>query len=200
MIVGLTGNFGMGKSYVLSVFRRLGAVTIDSDKIVDVLLKEKEIIRKVKSLLGDEVLNNDGNLNKGKVANKIFDNNKLRNNLEVLLHPIVFSRIDAFLSKIRNKRCIVVVEVPLLFEGEYQRKFDRVLTVYTTKKTAIERLMHTGLSRAEALSRLKAQISINTKKKLADYTINNNYSKQQTYKKVEIIYRLMREDMEKKNR
>ena len=72
LLVGLTGNYGMGKSAVLSVFQKLGALTLDTDKIVGSLLVEKDVLGKIRNILGDTVFYKDGSLNKRKVAEIIF--------------------------------------------------------------------------------------------------------------------------------
>ena len=158
MVIGLTGNYGMGKSYVLSVFRELGAMVLDSDDIVDLLLQDSGVIFKIKKILGSCVEKEDGTLDKGEVAKIIFNNNELRKKLEVLLHPLVFARVEASLQKIKGRRRLAIVEVPLLFEGGYQDRFNRTITVFTTQKAAIERLMKAGVSRSNAMKRLKAQL------------------------------------------
>lgn len=195
MVIGLTGNYGMGKSYVLSVFRELGAIVLDSDDIVDLLLQDSGVISKIKKILGSCVEKEDGTLDKGKVAKIIFDNSELRNKLEVLLHPMVFARVEASLQKIKGRRRLAIVEVPLLFEGGYQGRFNRTITVFTSQKAAIERLMKAGVSSSNVMKRLKAQLPARTKKKLADYVIDNNGTKQSTRRQVEKIYKIMLDEM-----
>ena len=188
MIIGLTGNYGMGKSFVLSVFKELGAIVLDSDEIVSHLLKDKKVILRIKKILGDRIEKPDGTLDKCEVAKIIFNNSELREKLEVLLHPMVFDNIQYYLKKISGKKKLIVVEVPLLFEGGYQGRFERTVTVFTTQKTALERLMKTGVTRSNALKRLKAQLPIKIKKKKADFLIDNNGPKQRTRSQVESIY------------
>lgn len=195
MVIGLTGNYGMGKSYVLSVFRELGAIVLDSDDIVDLLLQDSGVISKIKKILGSCVEKEDGTLDKGKVAKIIFDNSELRNKIEVLLHPMVFARVEASLQKIKGRRRLAIVEVPLLFEGGYQGRFNRTITVFTSQKAAIERLMKAGVSSSNVMKRLKAQLPARTKKKLADYVIDNNGTKQSTRRQVEKIYKIMLDEM-----
>lgn len=195
MVIGLTGNYGMGKSYVLSVFRELGAIVLDSDDIVDLLLQDSGVISKIKKILGSCVEKEDGTLDKGKVAKIIFDNSELRNKLEVLLHPMVFARVEASLQKIKGRRRLAIVEVPLLFEGGYQGRFNRTISVFTSQKAAIERLMKAGVSSSNVMKRLKAQLPARTKKKLADYVIDNNGTKQSTRRQVEKIYKIMLDEM-----
>lgn len=188
MVIGLTGNYGMGKSFVLSVFKELGAIVLDSDEIVSHLLDDKKVILRIWKILGDRVLNQYGRLDKTEIAKIIFNNSELRERVEVLLHPMVFDNIENYLKKVSGKRRLIIVEVPLLFEGGYQGRFERTLTVFTTQKTALERLMKAGVSRSNALKRLKSQLPIRIKKKNADFLIDNNGPKQRTRSQVESIY------------
>lgn len=197
LTAGLTGNIGMGKSYVLSVFRSLGAVTLESDRIVSMLLQQHDVIMRVRKLLGDGVIGAGKNLDKKAVADMIFREPVLRKGLEEIIHPLVFEKIHDFISRVRERGCIVVVEVPLLFEGDYQDRYDKVITVFTTKKAALERLLRSGFSRDEALSRMKTQLPITQKKKRSDYVIDNNGPREKTKKQVENIYRELLEEMKK---
>jgi len=191
----LTGNYGMGKSYVLSVFRELGAIVLDSDDIVGLLLQDRWVIFKLRKLLGKTVEKEDGTLDKSEIAKIIFNNSELRKQLEALLHPLVFARVEAYLKKIKGSRRLAIIEVPLLFEGGYQGRFNRTITVFTTQKAAIERLMRAGVSRSNAMKRLKAQLPPRTKKKLADYVIDNNGTKQSTRWQVKEIYEKLIKEM-----
>lgn len=195
LVAGLTGNFGMGKTYVLSVFRDLGAVTIDSDRVVGVLLNEEKVIGRMAGILGEGVVGRNGKLDKKAIADKIFSNDKLRADVEAFIHPLALSRIDDFIRKIKKRETVVVVEVPLLFEGAFQERFKRIITVYTTEETALERLVRSGFARSDVLARLRNQLPIETKKKRADHTIDNSGPKEETRKQVEKIYRLLVEEM-----
>jgi len=185
----------MGKSYVLSVFRELGAIVLDSDDIVALLLQDRGVVLEIKKILGRCVVREDGTLDKGQVAEIIFNNSKLRTKLEVLLHPMVFARVEAYLRKIKGRRQLKIVEVPLLFEGGYQTRFDRTISVFTTQKAALERLRRAGVSRSKVMKRLQAQLPARTKKRLADYIIDNNGTRQSTRRQVEKIYYKLIEEM-----
>ncbi|MFZ2197274.1 MAG: dephospho-CoA kinase, partial [Thermodesulfovibrionales bacterium] len=192
----LTGNYGMGKSFVLSVFEELGAIVLDSDAIVRHLLEDKQVILKIRKILGDRVVKQDNALNKAEIAKIIFKSNILREQLQALLHPMVFDDMQKHLNKINGKKKLIIVEVPLLFEGGYQGRFERTITVFTTQKTALERLTKTGVSRSNALKRLKAQLPIKIKKKNADFLIDNNGPKQKTRRQVESIYNKLLDEMD----
>ncbi|GAB4484948.1 MAG: dephospho-CoA kinase [Thermodesulfovibrionales bacterium] len=191
MIAALTGNYGMGKSTVLACFNALGAITIDSDRIVAELLVKKPVVAKISRVLGPGVLAQDGRLDKKRTAALVFTDKRKRRKLENLLHPLVFREVEKRIRKIRAGKAVVIVEVPLLFEGRYQSRFARTITVHTTRKTALARLAGSGISGREALRRLRAQLPISVKKKRADFTVDNNGSRASTRAQVGRIYRVL---------
>jgi len=188
----------MGKSYVLALFRKLGAVTLDSDRIVELLLKEGWVIEKVRLLLGEDVLAPGGGLDKKAVADKIFHDRDVKEKLEALLHPLVFEKVKDFIGRMKNRDSLVIVEVPLLFEGNYQDGFEKIITVYTSDRIAVERLAAAGVPQEDALARMKNQLPISEKKDRADYVIDNGGSKEETRTQVEKIYRLLSEELTKR--
>lgn len=190
-IVGLTGSYGMGKSTVLSMFRRLGAITLNADNIVDLLLNEKDVLEKIEKLLGKEVFNKDGALDKEKVSDLIFADDTLRHSLEDILHPLVFEKIESFLGR---KDKLAIIEVPILYERGYKDRFDRIITVCTKEEIALDRLEKKGIAREKALMILKTQLPIEEKIKLSDFVIDNSGTLEETMAQVEIIYNRLLED------
>ena len=188
LLVGLTGNYGMGKSTVLPMFEKLGVITLDTDRIVKSLLIEKNVLEKIRGLLGDNVFYKNSSLNKKKVADLIFKNDVLRYSLEDILHPLVFERIKIFLDKINGDK-IIIIEVPLLHERGYKDRFDKTITVYTNEEVALNRLEKDGTTREEALLRLKSQLPIAKKVKQSDFVIDNNGTIEKAMAQVEIIYK-----------
>jgi dephospho-CoA kinase len=195
-VAALTGNYGMGKSSVVSLFRECGAYTLDSDAIVSSLLQKKAVIERIRILLGPEVLNADNRLNKSVVAAIIFQNKTARKKIEALLHPLVFLAMEAAIKKIKADSGVVIVEVPLLFEGGFQKRFDKTIVVCTNQKTALSRLKKAGVSRKYALARLHAQMDIREKKRLADYVIDNNGTRQQVMVQVRKVFKALIEGKE----
>jgi dephospho-CoA kinase len=194
LLVGLTGNYGMGKSAVLSVFQKLGALTLDTDEIVGSLLAEKDILGKIRNILGDTVFYTDGSLNKKEVAEIIFRDEALRHSIEDILHPLVFGKIDLFFEKNVTACKIAVIEVPLLFEKGYQKRFDRTITVYCKEEEALSRLRKEGINREDALLRLRTQLPVVEKIRRSNFTIDNNGSIAETERQAEKIYgRLVKE-------
>jgi len=193
-IAGLTGNYGMGKSAVLQMFRELGAITIDADWVVQHLLKGKPVLKKIKTLFGAGVFDKKGNLDKAKVAQRIFKNKSLRIKLEDLLHPLVFERIDDFFAKTADGKKVFIVEAPLIFERGYEGRFDKMITVFIKDTTAINRLSMHGIPAKEVVERLKCQLPIKDKIKKSDYKIDNSGLPEETRKQVEVVYKKLAED------
>lgn len=187
--VGLTGNYGMGKSTVAELFRKLGAYVIDTDKIVDELMNDRDVLDEIKKLFGEDSIKRN-KVDKKFIASVVFENPNMRIYLENILHPRVFERVDREIKNLpsNGEPKIVIIEAPVIFERGYQNRFDIIITVYTSDETAIRRLLKKGVSEEEALKRLKSQFSIEMKKNSADFIINNSGSIKETEKQVEEIY------------
>jgi dephospho-CoA kinase len=189
LLVGVTGNYGMGKSTVLRLFKNLGGIIIDADEIVDSLLGEKDVLEKIRRVLGETVFLKNGRLSKKRVAHIVFKNDSLRRSLEDILHPLVFRKINLLLNKKDFRDKLVFVETPLLFERGYERRFDMTITVYAEEEAALRRLEKEGISRRESQLRLKVQLPIEEKIKRPDFTVDNNGAIKETTSQVERIYR-----------
>lgn len=196
VVIGLTGNYGMGKSTVARMFRELGAVTIDTDAIVKELLNDQSVIFEIKRAFGEDIIQRPTcggqktEINKKMLADIVFQYPHLRISLENILHPRVFKRIDEQLNNIPDT-AIVVVEAPVIFERGYQNRFDKIITVYTSEEIAIERLGEKGISEEEAKKRMSSQFPVDMKIKKSDFAIDNSNDLDNTRRQVEEIYKLI---------
>lgn len=180
-IIGLTGNFGMGKSTVLKLFRESGVFTYSADDFVHKILENQAIIRRIVRVLGKEVLTSRApnlSLDKNKIAGIIFDDQLKRKAIEKIVHPEVLKAIKLTASDIlsREPSASIIFEVPLLFEAGYEHFFDKTIVVYCKQSAALERLVQKGFTKKAALKRIRAQMPITQKKRLAHFLINNNDS------------------------
>jgi len=195
--IGLTGNFGMGKTTVLALFRKSGAYTFNIDKFVHDILLEPETIKKISYALGEDILikNTKLSINKARVARLIFNDSDKRKTLEKIIHPQVLKIIKATRSEIlkKNPSALIIFEIPLLFEAGYEKYFDKTIVIYCNRNTAISRLVKKGFSLDEAYKRLRAQMPITKKKKLADFVITNNYDIENTEKQVRRIFEKLKQ-------
>ncbi len=185
----LTGNFGTGKTTVLKLFHKLGAQTFNIDTFVHDILQRPEIIHKISNLLGNDVLrkNHTGNtINKKLVADIIFNDPRKRKSIEGLIHPEVLKTINQKQSEIFkiDPDALLIFEIPLLFEAGYDKYFDSTIVVYCNRRISIARLEKKGFSSNEALDRIRTQMPLSNKKKLADFLINNNDDLQTTERRV----------------
>ncbi len=191
LVVGLTGNYGMGKSTVLEMFRELGADTIDADEIVDGLLKDEHVLDNIRRAFGDNVFLKDGRLDRAYIASLIFSDKKMRDTLEGLIHPLVFDRIEHLLKKIREKETeekVVVIEIPLMFETGRNGQFHKTVTVHADEGVALRRLKEKGVSPDDAQSRMRTQMTIDEKIRRSDFAIDNSGDRDETKSQVRKIY------------
>ncbi len=198
LIVGLTGNYGMGKSTVLRMFKKLGAVTLETDEIVDTLLHDEAVLVRIREVFGEKVISEDGNLDKTKVAAVVFRNRELRDALEAIIHPLVSEIIRDFLEEMKRREGdekVVIIEIPLLFEKKYTGQFKRTMTVFTSQEVALKRLEEAGVGREDALLRLNAQMPVQEKVKKSDFAIDNSGPSDETGAQVAGVYRTLLEDL-----
>ena len=177
--IGLTGGLGTGKTTVLKLFKNSGAYTIDADKLVHEILKKPSTIKKIAAVIGKDILIESAAktfINKKRMADIIFNNPQKRRAVEKIIHPEVIKTAKDIKTKILAKKsdAIIVFEVPLLLEAGYEKIFDKIIVVYSSKANAVERLRKRGLSKEQALKRMNSQMPISRKKAYADFLINNN--------------------------
>lgn len=176
LTVALTGNYGSGKSYVLSIFKEMGAYTIDCDELVRKILRIDPVKAELKDLLGEEVLTPDGELDRKAIGEIIFKDPFLRLKVEDIIHPFVFKEIENIISSLEQDK-VVIVEIPVLFERGYQNRFERIITVYADETTITNRMAVKGLPREELLKRWNSQFPYQMKIKSSDFVIDNSEGK-----------------------
>lgn len=122
-------------------------------------------------------------IDKAKLANIVFHDEKQRKKLEDILHPLVFDEISK--QKQLNNEHILFLDIPLLFESNY-KEFDESILIDTTEALQLDRLMKRNkYTQEEALVRIKAQIPLSKKRKLATHIIKNNGSIDALYEKID---------------
>ncbi|HVC08337.1 MAG TPA: dephospho-CoA kinase [Elusimicrobiota bacterium] len=177
--IGLTGGTGAGKTQALREFRRLGAATVSSDAVArDVVRPGRPAHRKIVAAFGKSVLGAGGRLDRRKLGQKIFSSPQLRRRLERITHPEILREMERRLKALPSGR-VAVADVPLLFEGGHQKRFDAVIFVSARAALRADRVMRRdGLSRVQALRRMSAQWPEDRKAALADVVIANAGSRE----------------------
>ena len=176
--VGLTGGIGSGKSEVSKFFNKWGAFIFDADKeaknIIDKNEKaQQEIIRE----FGSDVINIDNKIDKQKLARVAFQDEFHQLNLNSIIHPYVFKKIDETFDKIKldNKHKIFVVDAALIYESGADTHMDYVIVVTSLLRYRTERVMsRQNITRDDFMKRVALQWSDEDKEHLADFKIQNN--------------------------
>ena len=190
-IVGLTGNYGSGKSTVAGMFGDLGARTLDADEIVRRLLVEPDVIKEIVEAFGEEAVSG-GVVDKKWLAEWVFRDPHARITLEDILHSRVFRRISEEISQLSpDGACIVIVEASVIFERGHQGKFDRIITVFSSVETALERLKAKGVSEEDSAKRLATQLPVEIKMRGSDFIIDNDKDIENTREQVRTIYQTL---------
>lgn len=190
MLIGLTGTFGSGKSSVLRLFRKEGAVTISADQIVHSLLRRKTVKEAVKNIFGPAVLKK-GQVNRPALAKIVFTDKEKRRKLEKLLHPMVKEKILTDAQIFSRRKKTVVVEVPLLFESGFLEPFDYIVCVSAKPEVLRIRMQKKGITATEVENRSSSQWQISEKEKRSDAIIENSESRAKTEKQVSaLLYKL----------
>jgi dephospho-CoA kinase len=208
-VVGLTGGIGTGKSSVARLLAAAGAVVIDADRIVHELQAPgTPLLAEIAAAFGPEILRPDGALDRERLAKLVFADPAARKRLNDLVHPAVGAEMLRRLAAARAAgAALVVLDIPLLLEGRTASEarsepkangvrsrtasdlVSEVIVVYAREEQQIERqIARDGASPEHALERVRAQLPIEEKKKLADFVIDNSGSLADTERQVRELY------------
>jgi dephospho-CoA kinase len=188
IVVGLTGGIATGKSTVARMFKRCGAVIIDADELArDVVRQGKPAWREIVKEFGQTVLSADGSINRHALGNIVFHNRRKLRTLEGIIHPRVAREQQRLVRRIakRSSRAVIVYEVPLLFESGADKRVDKIVVVTADRETQIARLKRrNGLTRTDALRRIKNQMPLVQKVRRADVVLNGTGDKMSVHRQV----------------
>ncbi|MFK5957741.1 MAG: dephospho-CoA kinase [Lutibacter sp.] len=171
-VIGLTGGIGSGKSTVLSMFQKLGAVTYIADIEAKKLMNtNEELIDKISQLFGKKAyLYNE--LNKKYIASIVFNDQQKLAELNELVHPKVRDHFNKFLKKTTAK--IVIYESAILFESDNNKRCDFIITVTANFEDKLKRVMkRDGVTKQQIFNRIKNQLPDDIKIINSNFVINN---------------------------
>jgi len=177
LIIGLTGGIASGKSTISNYLRSLSLPIIDADVEARLAVEKGEPgYSKIVEHFGTEILLEDGSLNRAKLGEIVFRDEKQRAVLNGIVHPEVRNRMNKKQNEaIAEGHMAVILDIPLLFENKLDSTVDKTILVYVDTETQISRLMDRNkLSLEQAKLRIEAQMPLQEKKALADKIIDNN--------------------------
>jgi len=174
LVIGLTGGIGSGKTTIANMFSALGITLIDADIIArEVVEPHSYALEKIKQHFGGNYIQSDGNLDRSKLRQKIFNSDSDKQWLNDLLHPIIRKSILSHIEKSTDKYCILVA--PLLFENKLVHLVNRTLVIDVKESTQIERTIKRDNNEKALIEKIIAsQISRSERLKNADDVINNS--------------------------
>ena len=186
IIIGLTGMIASGKNTAAKIFARRGAFVIDADTIGhQVIAPQSKAWHEIVKTFGSKVLNRGGAVNRRKLAGIVFSKPGLLKKLDKITHPEMRRIISAKIkqAKMSNKKYIVI-NAALLGQMKLLPLVDKVIVIFAPKNVRIRRMLRSGLSRQEALARIRSQRSDQSYRKTADFVIDNNKKLDDLKKKV----------------
>lgn len=190
LIIGLTGSIGTGKSTIANKFRDLDIPVVDADLIArEVVEPGKDAYQDIVATFGKEILQNDKTLDRKALGNIVFNNEEKRKQLNAIIHPAIRKEMVRQRDEwVRNGKECVVLDIPLLYESGLTHFVDKVIVVYVDPEIQLQRIMDRDQStEEEAKSRINSQIPVSEKAKKADAVIDNNRSKQESYRQLKAI-------------
>lgn len=192
--VALTGNLGSGKSTVGRMLKDLGAFVIDADEVIHSFYRKGHpVLEKVVRLLGEGILDEEGNGDRKKIAEIVFkDPEKLRK-LEEITHGALYEELENIYSELPEDS-VVFVEAALLIEKGTYKKYDKTLLVYAPYEVCKRRALKKGMSEEDFERRWKRQMSPEEKLKYADFVIDNSGSLEETRRQTEEVFEAIRRD------
>jgi dephospho-CoA kinase len=197
LVAGLTGSIATGKSTVSGILKELGAYIVDADRAAhEVVLPGTKAWNEIVRIFGKEILQKSGEIDRERLGRIIFNDSAMRSILEEVVHPEVVHSMDEQIRSIKSgfPDAVVILDVPLLIETGMHKGMGEVIVVYCPEDMQITRLMvRDKISRADALAKIRSQISIEEKRRYATLLIDNSASKDNTRIKVEDLYDRLRE-------
>jgi dephospho-CoA kinase len=172
--VALTGGVASGKSRVAETLGGLGAVVIDSDRLArEVVEPGTPGLAEVVRAFGEEVLDEEGRLDRPALGRLVFADAAARRRLEGILHPLI-RELGARREAEAPPEAIVVHDIPLLVETGQEGLFDAVLVVDAPEEAQVERMTRLrGWTREDAEARLRAQASRERRRAAATHVVEN---------------------------
>ena len=183
-IIGLTGSIATGKSSVSEMFHRLRIPVHDSDKIVHSLLGPKGAAIQSITELFENVGDNEKGIDRKKLGELVFSDPDAKTALEALVHPLVQTDRNTFLNRMNNqRRKMVVVDIPLLYENGYEYLCDKIICVWAPDFLQKRRAMRRAdMSEKKLDAILKGQIPQKEKMNLADFCLPTGLGKAYSFR------------------
>lgn len=189
MKVAITGSIACGKSLITNYLLTKNYEVIDADKIGHQILENNDVKKQILSEFGKEILT-DHTIDRKKLGGIVFKDKSKLDKLNSITHPKIK---EIIINKFSESKNIIFLDMALLYEINFNNIVDKVIVVHVEKETQLTRLMkRNDFSKEEALRRINSQMSSKEKSKLADFVIDNNGSKENSYLQMDRILEILK--------
>lgn len=198
--IALTGGAGSGKSTVAKMFADLGAVVLDADEVArEAVAPGQPAWEALRREFGPQFFHEDGTLDRGRLARRVFGDPEALARLNAIVHPRVARELKARLAALAGEGVrLVMVEVPLLFEAGMEKNYDAVIVVDCPPAEQKARLRERDdRGEGEITGLLAAQMPLSEKSKKADFVVDNSGSLEATRTQVQDIWTTLQNQLDK---
>jgi dephospho-CoA kinase len=198
-IVGLTGGFCCGKSFVLKVLEEQGCYTMRADDLARTIIaaKDSPVLAEIIAIFGPEIYDPAKGLNKEKFSAMLFEDQEKRNFVNTIVHPLVSAERRKKIRAIEATKIydFFIYESALLVESGIYKEFEKIIVVYTSVTEQIRRAMtRDKISRPEAQKRIQSQFPLKEKLKVANYSIDSSGTCENTRANTMEVFYLLKKD------
>jgi len=193
MKIGITGGIASGKSLISNMLRKRGYIVIDADEIAkQIVMKGNTAYNKIVEEFGQDILDDNFEINRKLLGKKIFGDKYLRSKLNNITHPIIEKVMMDKVMEIEKSKGVVFIDIPLLFEVGHDKLVDKIIVVTVSDEIQLQRLMDRDkIDISFAKQKVSSQMSLEDKRKLADYVIGNSGSVEMTEKQLDNVLELL---------
>lgn len=188
-ILGLTGGIASGKSTVSNYFKDLKVPLIDADQVAhDVMRAGQPVVCEIAETFGADYILENGEIDRARLGQIVFADPEKRKQLNDIVQGEIRQEIKRLThAELAKEPDLIVLDIPLLFEGKYDEKVDLVMVVYVDGETQKRRLMKRNpeLTEEDAVNRIKSQMPLELKAEKADAVIDNNGTLEETVEQIE---------------
>ena len=194
--IGLTGGLACGKSFVGEALASYGCYLIRADDLGhEALARGGAAFEPAVAEFGCDILDPAGEIDRRRLAARVFGDAEALARLNRLVHPAVQRREEQLMAEFRARepQGIAVVEAAILIENGRYKSFDRLILVTCSEEQQVARAIHRGgLDEAEVRARLSRQMPLAEKRKFADFVIDTSGAKQETLRQTRAVYETLR--------
>ena len=177
LILGLTGKTGAGKSTVAAYLNKKGSFIIDGDKVArEIVLPSSSALSELAEAFGEDIILSDGSLDRKALAARAFSSREKTELLNSITHPHIKRRFQELLAEgEREGFAVAVIDAAALLESDCRELCEKIIVVHADEELRLQRILaRDGISREQAMTRIKGQRDDNYYFRQADIIIYNN--------------------------